>query len=143
MPKITDTLTGEHKRCDQIFVQAEEAIANGDWDKGSALFKEFEQDMEQHFLMEETILFPAYAAKTNLTGITQAMMMEHMQMRQLIFEIEENIKAKNQEQCLGVSETLLTILQQHNRKEERKLYVMADQSLRADADDILAKMGMA
>ncbi|HEC17088.1 MAG TPA: hemerythrin domain-containing protein [Sedimenticola sp.] len=143
MPKITDAMSAEHQRCDKIFVQAEEAVSNGDLEKGAALLKEFEEAIEQHFLMEETILFPAYVMKTNLSSVTQAMMMEHMQMRQLIFEMEENLKAKEPEAFLGQADTLLTIMQQHNRKEEKKMYIMADQSLRADADDLLAKMGMA
>lgn len=136
-------MIAEHARCDEMFIKAEEAIANADWEQAAALTSAFEKNMEQHFLMEETILFPAYAMKTNLSSITQAMMMEHMQMRQLIFEVEENIKAKNQEHCLGVAETLFTMMKQHNRKEERKMYIMADSSLRAEADSLLSQMGMA
>ena len=142
MPKITDAMIAEHSRCDEMFLKAEEAVANGDWEQAATLASAFEKDIEQHFLMEETILFPAYAMKTNMSSVTQAMMMEHMQMRQLIFEIEESIKAKNQEHTLGVAETLLTMMKQHNRKEERKLYIMADSSLRAEADELLSQMGM-
>ncbi|MCF6281910.1 MAG: hemerythrin domain-containing protein [Candidatus Polarisedimenticolaceae bacterium] len=143
MPKITDAMIAEHKRCDEMFIKAEEAIANGDWEQAATLTSAFEQDIEKHFLMEETILFPAYAMKTEMSSVTQAMMMEHMQMRQLIFEIEESIKEKNQEHALGVAETLLTMMKQHNRKEERKMYVMADSALRTEADELLSQMGMA
>lgn len=93
--------------------------------------------------MEETVLFPAYSMKTNLSSVTDALMNEHMQMRIMIFEMGENIKAKEQEQYLGQSETLLTVMQQHNRKEERKMYTMADSSLKEEADGLLDKMGMA
>ena len=143
MPKITDAMKAEHRRCDDVFALAEEAVSKGDWDKAATLFKEFEDAVEQHFLMEETVLFPAYSIKTNLSSVTDAMMKEHMQMRIMIFEMGENIKAQEQEQFLGQSETLLTVMQQHNRKEEQKMYTMADSSLRADADELLAKMGMA
>ena len=143
MPKITDAMKEDHHRCDEVFVQAEEAVSKGDWEKAEALFKEFEEAVEQHFLMEETVLFPAYSMKTNLSSVTDALMNEHMQMRIMIFEMGENIKAKEQEQYLGQSETLLTVMQQHNRKEERKMYTMADSSLRNEADELLAKMGMA
>ena len=142
MPKLTDALTTEHRRCDAIFVEAEEAVSKGDWDKASVLFKEFDEAIEQHFLMEETILFPAYSAKTNLRSVTDALMQEHMQMRIMIYEAGEDIKAKNQEQFLGKAETLLILMQQHNRKEERKMYTMADSSLRGDIDDLLDRMGM-
>jgi len=143
MPKLTDAMTNNHKQCDEMFVQAEEAVSKGDWEKASALFKEFEEAVEQHFLMEETVLFPAYTAKTNLSSVTDALMNEHMQMRIMIFEAGESIKTKDQEQFLGQAETLLTIMQQHNRKEESKMYTMADSSLRGEVDDLLAKMGMA
>ncbi len=143
MPKITDAMIAEHKRCDEMYIKAEEAIASGDWEQAAILASAFEKDIEQHFLMEETILFPAYVMKTNMSSVTQAMMMEHMQMRQLIFEIEESIKEKKQEHALGVGETLLTMMKQHNRKEERKMYVMADSALKADADELLSQMGMA
>ncbi|MCF6354918.1 MAG: hemerythrin domain-containing protein [Candidatus Polarisedimenticolaceae bacterium] len=142
MPKLTDAMTSDHKRCDEIFVQAEEAVSEGDWERAAALFKEFEEAIEQHFLMEETVLFPAYSAKTNLSSVTDALMNEHMQMRIMIFEAGESIKTKDQEQFLGQAETLLTILQQHNRKEESKMYTMADSSLRGDVDELLSKMGM-
>jgi len=143
MPKLTDAMTSNHKQCDEMFAQAEEAVSNGDWEKAAPLFKEFEDAVEQHFLMEETVLFPAYTAKTSLSSVTDALMNEHMQMRMMIFEAGESLKSKDQEQFLGQSETLLTIMQQHNRKEESKLYTMADSSLRGDIDDLLVKMGMA
>jgi len=143
MPKITDAMKAEHHRCDDMFALAEEAVSKGEWEKAATLFKEFEEAMEQHFLMEETILFPAYSMKTSLSSVTDAMMNEHMQMRIMIFEMGENIKAQEQEQYLGQSETLLTVMQQHNRKEERKMYTMADSSMREEADELLSKMGMA
>ncbi len=143
MPKLTDAMTSDHKRCDEIFVQAEEAVSKGDWESAATQFKAFEEAIEQHFLMEETVLFPTYSAKTNLNSVTDALMNEHMQMRIMIFEAGESIKNQDQEQFLGQAETLLTILQQHNRKEESKMYTMADSSLRGEIDGLLTKMGMA
>jgi len=142
MPKITDVMTHDHKRCDEIFAQAEEAVTQEDWDKAATLFKEFEDAVEHHFIMEETVLFPAYTQKTNLSSVTDALMNEHMQLRIIIFEAGENIKNKEQEQFLGQAETLITMLQQHNRKEETKLYTMADSAFRGDVDEMLTKMGM-
>jgi len=146
MPKIADVMTNDHKRCDEIFAQAEEAVANAvsdeDWEKAGALYKEFEDEVEHHFIMEETVLFPAYTVKTNLSSVTDALMQDHMQLRIIIFEAGESIKVKDQEQFLGQSETLLMMLQQHNKKEERKLYTMADSAFRVEADELLTKMGM-
>ncbi len=143
MPKITDAMKSDHRRCDDMFAQAEEAASKGDWEKAGTMFKEFEDAVEHHFIMEETVLFPAYTMKTNLSSVTEALVNEHMQMRIIIFEMGEAIKERNQEQFLGQAETLITVMQQHNRKEESKLYTMADSSMRAEADELLAKMGMA
>lgn len=142
MPKLTEALTAEHRRCDDILISAEEAVSNDDWEKGATLFKEFEDAVEQHFLMEETVLFPAYTQKTSLSSVTEALMKEHMQMRIMIFEMGENLKTKEKDQYLGQGDTLLTMMQQHNRKEETKMYTMADSAFRGDVDELLEKMGM-
>ncbi|VAX08064.1 hypothetical protein MNBD_GAMMA26-1711 [hydrothermal vent metagenome] len=143
MRKITETMTTDHKRCDEMFALAEEAVANADWEKAADLFKEFEDTIEHHFIMEETVLFPAYTVKTNLSSVTEALMNEHMQMRIMIFEAGENINCKEQEQFMGQADTLLTMMQQHNRKEESKLYTMADSAMRGEVDELLTQMGMA
>ncbi|VAX06086.1 Hemerythrin domain protein [hydrothermal vent metagenome] len=140
---ITNVMSAEHHRCDEIFAQAEEAISNGDWDKGIASFRIFNDAMEQHFTMEENVLFPAVEQRTGMTsGPTQVMRMEHTQMRQLFADMNEAAEEKNQEKYLGLSETLLMVMQQHNTKEEQIVYVMADQSLGADAGQVLNQMGM-
>jgi len=142
MPTITDTMSTDHHRCDGIFAKAEEAISNGDWDKGAAAFQEFVDAMERHFTMEEGVLFPTFEQRTGMTtGPTQVMRMEHMQMRQLFSDMDDSVKEKDQDKYLGLSETLLMVMAQHNTKEEQILYTMADQTLRGDADEVLKQMG--
>ena len=143
MPTIQDTMSSDHHRCDEIFAQAEEAISNGDWEKGTTAFHEFNDAMERHFTSEEGVLFPAVEQRTGMTsGPTQVMRMEHMQMRQLFADMDEAAGEKDQEKYLGLSETLLMVMQQHNTKEEQIVYVMADQSLSSDAEQVLKQMGM-
>jgi len=62
-------------------------------------------------------------------GPTQVMRMEHIQMKQLFSEMEQAVKARDDAQYLGLSETLMMIMQQHNMKEEQMLYPMMDQTL--------------
>jgi hemerythrin-like domain-containing protein len=144
MPRITDVMSADHHRCDEIFAKAEEAISKGDWDQGGAAFQEFVDAMERHFTMEEGVLFPTFEQRTGMTsGPTQVMRMEHMQMRQLFSEMDESVGQKNQDKYLGLSETLLMVMQQHNAKEEQILYTMADQTLRDEATAVLKQMGMA
>ena len=143
MPRITDVMSTDHHRCDEIFAKAEEAISKGDWEQGAAAFQEFNDAMERHFTMEEGVLFPTFEQRTGMTaGPTQVMRMEHMQMRQLFSEMEEAVEQKDQDKYLGLSETLLMVMAQHNTKEEQILYTMADQTLRDEATDVLKQMGM-
>ena len=113
------------------------------WDQGATAFQEFVDAMERHFTMEEGVLFPTFEQRTGMTsGPTQVMRMEHMQMRQLLADMDESVEEKDQEKYLGLSETLFMVMQQHNTKEEQIVYIMADQSLREKAADVLAQMGM-
>ncbi len=143
MPTITDTMSADHKRCDELFASAEDAVSKGDWEAGATSFSDFHDATEQHFSKEEAVLFPAFEQSTGMTsGPTQVMRMEHMQMRQLLADMNESVEEKDQEKYLGLSETLIMVMQQHNTKEEQIVYVMADQSLREKADDVLTQMGM-
>lgn len=142
MPTITDTMSTDHHRCDEIFAKAEETISKGDWDQGATAFQEFVDAMEKHFTMEEGVLFPTFEQRTGMTsGPTTVMRMEHMQMRQLFSDMDDSVKEKDQDKYLGLSETLLMVMAQHNTKEEQILYTMADQTLRGDADEVLRQMG--
>lgn len=141
MAKITETMAGDHRRCDHIFAEAEASVADADWEEGNARFQKFRQAMEHHFSMEEDVLFPSFEAATGMTaGPTQVMRMEHRQMRQLFTDMEQAVESRDRDLFLGVAETLMIIMQQHNMKEEQMLYPMTDDSLGGDADRIIARM---
>lgn len=77
-----------HKECDELFAQAEESVANGNWEQGTILWNEFAADLEKHFSREESILFPEFEEATGmLGGPTQMMRMEHEQIRALVVEM--------------------------------------------------------
>lgn len=141
MSNISDTMSADHTRCDEIFSLAEEAIAKGDWAEGASRFKEFHDAMEHHFGMEEQVLFPTFEQRTGMRmGPTQVMRMEHSQMRQLFAEMASSVEQQNKDRYLGLSETLLMVMQQHNAKEEQMLYRMTDQALGSDVEDVLKQM---
>jgi len=127
---INAFMANHHKECDTQFAQAEEAVANGDWQQGSLLWNQFAEELEKHFSREENILFPEFEEATGMTGgPTQMMRMEHEQMRTLLVEINKAAESKEKDQFLALSETLMVTMQQHNMKEEQILYPMIDQSL--------------
>ena len=141
MQTISLTLSSDHHRCDELFAQAEDAAAAKDWDKSAAAFQQFHQGMVRHFAMEEEVMFPAFEARTGMTmGPTQMMRTEHRQMEQLFQAMADALQARDSENYLGQSETLLMLMQQHNLKEENILYPMAEQVLGDEQDQVVQRM---
>ncbi|OQX31618.1 MAG: hemerythrin HHE cation-binding protein [Candidatus Sedimenticola endophacoides] len=141
MTAIAETLTIDHRRCDDIFADAEAAVAKSDWQHGDPVFKEFSQALEHHFEMEESVLFPGFEERTGQTmGPTQMMRQEHIQMRALLGEMGQAVALRDRERYLGLAETLMMIMQQHNMKEEQILYRMIDQAFGDEALGLVERM---
>lgn len=141
MTTITDTMAGDHRRCDQLFAEAEESCSKSNWDAVTTQFSKFHAAMEHHFSMEEWVLFPAFEQATGQTsGPTQVMRMEHTQMRQLLSDMVQAVEKQDRDEYLGIAETLMMIMQQHNMKEEQMLYPMTDHTFGSGADELIAKM---
>lgn len=141
MDSIQETMTDDHRRCDDLFAESEEFVANDSWDAGASRFEEFAAALERHFRMEEEVLFPRFEESTGTTGgPTEVMRSEHAQMRLLLEDLAESVGNRDSEGYLGHAETLLIIMQQHNVKEEQMLYPMADESLGGGRDDVLSSM---
>lgn len=141
MSSISEYLTDEHHHCDDLFAQAEEDADRGNWTEAEVSFARFRQSTETHFDMEEKVLFPAFESATGMTlGPTQVMRMEHVQMRDVLAQMAQAAAQHDQDQYLGLSETLLMLMQQHNLKEEQILYRMADQTLSAESAALLGSM---
>ncbi len=143
MSVLTTAMSQDHRRCDSIFSQAETMINDGNWSEGEAAFIEFRNTTELHFSAEEEVLFPGFEQRTGQTmGPTQIMRMEHIQMRQLLEDMAKAVSARDREQYLGLSETLMMIMQQHNMKEEQMLYPMMDQVLGGEASQLLDRVSI-
>ncbi len=141
MNTILDFLGSDHRACDDLFASAESAIAQKNWDGARTLFDQFQAAMSHHLTMEETVLFPAFEARTgNTVGPTQVMRMEHEQMRGLMQDMAGAVAAGDRNAYLGLSETLNMLMQQHNLKEENMLYPMSDQVLSGNRDDLIRSM---
>ncbi len=127
---ITQYLTEEHRKCDEIYAEVENAVVNEDWEKAEKLFKEFKEKTLLHFDKEEKVLFPEFEERTGIVmGPTQVMRMEHEQARQILNQMEEALKSRNKKDFLSLGESLMILIQQHNMKEEQILYPMSDQNL--------------
>lgn len=140
MSNIKEFLTNDHRECDEAFAVMEDAVSEGS-DGAHAKFEKFYDDLNNHFSMEETVLFPAFEAATGMAeGPTKVMEMEHEQMRELLAKLRAALEGKDKEKFFSVSETLMILMQQHNMKEEQMLYTMAEQYLGDDAEHIVSRM---
>jgi hemerythrin-like domain-containing protein len=130
MNTIPSYMTARHRHCDDSFIAAESAVAKTDWETANDQWQTFATDLAHHFSQEEQILFPAFEDATGMTmGPTQVMRGEHVQMRQLVQEMTQALTDHQKEQYLGLSETLMILMQQHNMKEEQMLYPMTQNNL--------------
>ncbi|EKE18361.1 MAG: hemerythrin HHE cation binding protein [uncultured bacterium] len=141
MRSINEFMEGDHRHCDDLFADVEQAVATQVWDLATAAFSRFQNAMQQHFSAEEEILFPAFEARSGMVGgPTQVMRDEHVQMNALMAQAMAAISAKDAEEYGGNAETLLIMMQQHNMKEEHVLYPMCDEHLRDQVDALLLSL---
>ncbi len=137
---ISEFMSKDHKACDLLFAQAENAASEENWDSANQALTAFVRAMSRHFGIEELELFPAFEQATGMQGgPTQMMRMEHVQMRELFAEMQYALEQENSDDYLGAAETLLILMQQHNVKEEQILYGMIDRLPSASDSDWLQK----
>jgi len=131
----------DHRACDRCYSQLEAALDSGDAAASRTALESLVAQMQHHFSMEEQVLFPAFEAKTGMTGgPTQVMRMEHEQMRGVLGQMEAAFEKEELQRVLDLGDTLLMLIQQHNQKEEAVLYPMAESQLSAEWGDLHARI---
>lgn len=127
---ISQYMTHEHRECDTLFAQAEQAAAAGEWAKAEEEFLAFSNETLRHFKKEEEELFPTFEAQTGSSeGPTQVMRYEHEQVKGLIGKLAHALENQDKDAYLSLCESMMILLQQHNMKEEQMLYAMCDRVL--------------
>jgi len=138
---ISAFMTEDHRSCDEEFAQMEISLSKDNWDEAKNKFDTFTQNLEHHFNMEEAVMFPRFETKTGMMGGPTAMMrMEHEQMRNVLGQMENDLKVKDKNHFFGLSESLMMLMQQHNMKEEQMLYAMVDSHLGEESEVIINEM---
>lgn len=138
---LSSEMGDDHQRCDELFAIAEQVVESGQWPQAAQAHHDFIGAMEQHLQSEEQLLFPAFEQASGMSeGPTSVMRYEHEQMRSLFGQMGQALAARNSDDYLGASETLLIMMQQHNAKEEQILYPMFDQMLAPQAATLLAQL---
>jgi len=130
---ITNYMRDEHRACDDVFVSAEKAVIDGDFEEAEKQFLAFVNETLTHFKKEEETLFPTFEEISGSTeGPTRIMKFEHEQVRGLIGKMAEAIESKDTDAYLSLAESMMILLQQHNMKEEQMLYAMCDRVIPKD-----------
>ena len=144
MSMIQQTMAIDHKRCDDLFAQAEALAAARSWEDAQNMFGQFLNAMNLHFDHEEHVLFPAFElASGSNSGPTVMMRHEHQNMRELMDDMQQALADENRDRYLGLSETLLIFMQQHNLKEEQILYPMIDHHCADQRDQLMISFNSA
>ena len=138
MPESISRILGHHHRqCDELFASAESAAAGQRWDEARAQYGRFVAGMEWHIGTEESRLFPQLEQHMGSSaGPTAVMRREHAELRELLEAGRITLAAEDAAAFTGLAETLLTMLQQHNLKEEHILYRMCDSMLGAQGAEL-------
>ena len=138
---LTDFLSADHRDCDALFAQAENAANDGDHEAARAAYAEFEVAMARHLSIEENVLFPEFEARSGMVGgPTAVMRMEHEQMRAMMAQLRQALENRALDDFLDFSETLNILIQQHNMKEEQMLFPLCDRALADRAEELLERM---
>lgn len=139
--QIREFMSYDHRRCDVLFAEMENAANAGDRERAAALYDSFELGMLHHFNMEEHGFFPEFEERTGMRqGPTMVMRMEHEQMRGIMRQMRKSLEEGDLAGMVRAAGTLLMVMQQHNVKEEQMLYAMGDMRLGPDADGLLRRM---
>jgi iron-sulfur cluster repair protein YtfE (RIC family) len=141
MGTILDFLGSDHRLCDERFATVQAAVTQRDWEGARESFDRFHAAMRRHLAREENVLFPAFEARTaNAMGPTQVMRMEHARMRRLMQDMARATVDEDHSRYLCQAAILLTLMQQHNLKEEELLFPMFDLMLDDAGTDLIGAM---
>lgn len=139
MTTISEYMLRGHEGCDELFARAENAA--GSWPEAAKALAAFRNALLEHIAMEEDVLFPAFEAESGMGegGPSAAMRAEHGQMRALLDQMRGAAERRDEKAYLGLADTLLVLMQQHNMKEESMMYPMLEASVGGSTDTLLAQ----
>ena len=120
MKTLLEFMQIHHGQCDQLYADGENSLLDEQMEEGVGQITIFLSEMERHFLMEETVLFPTFEDISGMRqGPTQVMRMEHQQIRNLLARMSDTVTRMDRDEILEVGETLLILMQQHNYERGR------------------------
>lgn len=96
------------------------------------ILEKWNGEIRAHFLLEETVLFPAVGGFPGAAALVDELVADHAAMRDLVGELEAGAER-------GVMERLCVALAEHVRREERGLFEKAQQWMTREELDALGE----
>jgi regulator of cell morphogenesis and NO signaling len=138
---VTQYYGDDHDRLDGLFQQYQQHAVD-DPTHARDCFRQFKMGLQRHIVWEENILFPLFEQHAGLHGCgpTEVMRTEHREIKRVLEELHGKVQQGDSNTATEAQE-LLSILGQHNDKEERILYPAIDQQLSiAEQQDVFVRM---
>ncbi len=127
-PTLTECLETDHRRLDGVVVECKRLATSGEYAAAAEQFASFARGLSRHIDAEEEVLFPALQEHApQAGGPLHVMRREHEKLREMLGTVEEALRASRPIWRSGVG-ALEDLLAQHNLKEERILYPMANEA---------------
>jgi len=140
----TSYLSWDHDRLDVLLVEATDALAAGRVGEARERFAEFRTGLKRHIRMEEQVLFPAFERATGMAnGPTAVMRQEHRLIEAILEQMASSLASLPlpSDRLAALRAELLSVLSQHNEKEEHIVYPLTDRNhLPSDREALIRKM---
>jgi iron-sulfur cluster repair protein YtfE (RIC family) len=126
---ITAYLTADHRRLEVSLDEAEALVDCGGLGEAGASFARFADGLRRHIALEENVVFPIFEERARIVGPLQVMEREHRQIERLLTTAGQALEVRDAAAFAREARALRSLLDAHNRKEERILYPRTDASL--------------
>lgn len=140
---VSEFLGDDHQRLDEILAEVTRLVGEGALPSAEQAFAVFACGLNWHIDAEETTLFPTFEQKTGMVqGPTTVMRREHVLIRRQMDEVAGGLKVGDRAATEQAIRVLTDLLADHNIKEERMLYPMADRAMQdaRERDDLVNRI---
>jgi hypothetical protein len=139
MPTVSAELTDHHRRCRELFAQAEAVVSASDWPAFNGRLVALREEILNHFRFEEERLFPVYEEATGLRDGTQELRTQHDDIRAILWALSSASAAHDPDSCRAEFDTLALLFRQHAESEESLMYPAFERTLGPRAAELAAQ----
>jgi iron-sulfur cluster repair protein YtfE (RIC family) len=127
------TLAQHHRRCDELFAAARQAANSTLWGELARRINSLREAVLEHFRYEEEHVFPLYEQAHDDEGGTEWLCAQHDDMRAMLWFLGSFHPEDDPQRCRAELAALQDAFDAHAADEERRMYPVFEQLLRAKA----------